>query len=185
MTRVITNRSPGGPASLPVPAPVPRMPGSPLPARRIRLPSRTPAGMLTRMRRTERWAPVPWQVGHGSSITVPEPWQLEHGWDIEKMPWLWDSRPRPLQTGHTRGAVPGLAPVPWQVGQGCEVGTASGTWAPLTACSKVSETSVSRSRPRCGRAPGAAGARRRAAPAPAPLAAAAEQVGEDVGEVRR
>ncbi len=38
------------------------------------------------MRLTERWAPEPWQVGHGSSITVPEPWQLEHGWDIEKIP---------------------------------------------------------------------------------------------------
>ena len=73
------------------------------------------------------------QVGHGSSITVPEPWQLEHGWDIEKIPWLWDSRPRPLQTGQTCGVVPGLAPEPWQVGHGWEVGTASGTWAPLTA----------------------------------------------------
>jgi hypothetical protein len=35
---------------------------------------------------TDRWAPEPWQVAHGSSITVPEPWQFEHGWDIEKMP---------------------------------------------------------------------------------------------------
>ena len=119
-----------------------------MPASRIRLPSFTPAGMLTRIRLTERCAPLPWQVGHGSSITVPEPWQLEHGWDIEKMPWLWDSSPRPLQTGHTRGEVPGFAPDPLHVGHGAEVGTASGTCAPLTAWSKVSETSVSRSRPR-------------------------------------
>ena len=37
-TRVVTKRSPGGP---------PRGPASPLPARRIRVPSLTPAGMLT------------------------------------------------------------------------------------------------------------------------------------------
>ncbi len=55
---------------------------------------------------------MPLQVGHGSSITVPDPWQLEHGWDMEKMPWLWASIPRPSQTGHTRGTVPGLAPEP-------------------------------------------------------------------------
>src|SRR6185437_9132493 len=51
-------------------------------------------------------------------------------------------------TGHTLGLVPALAPVPWQVGHALEVGTASGTCAPLTAWSKVSDTSVSRSRPR-------------------------------------
>jgi hypothetical protein len=42
--------------------------------------------MFTRSRRRPRWAPVPWQVGHGSSITVPVPWQFEHGWEMEKMP---------------------------------------------------------------------------------------------------
>ena len=78
----------------------------------MRLPSRTPAGMLTRSRLTERWAPVPLHVGHGSSITVPEPWQFEHGWEIEKIPWLSDSIPRPLQTGQTFGTVPGFAPEP-------------------------------------------------------------------------
>ena len=83
-----------------------------MPASRIRLPSRTPAGMLTRSRRTDRCAPLPPQVGHGSSITVPVPWQLEHGWEIEKMPWLWDSMPRPSHTGHTLGTVPGFAPEP-------------------------------------------------------------------------
>ena len=79
---------------------------------------------------------------------MPLPWQLEHGCDIEKMPWLWASTPRPPQTGQTLGAVPGLAPLPWQVGHGSEVATDSGIWAPLTAWSKLSVTSVSRSRPR-------------------------------------
>src|SRR5579875_1408092 len=141
-TRVITYRSPGS---------APRSPGSPLPARRMRVPSLTPAGMFARNRRIVRCAPLPWQVGHGSSITVPWPWQLEQGWDIEKIPWLCASMPVPLHTGHTRGEVPGLAPVPLHVGHGWEVGTVSDTWAPLTAWSNVSETSVSRSRPRAGR----------------------------------
>jgi hypothetical protein len=68
--------------------------------------------MFTRIRLMLRCAPLPPQVGHGSSITVPVPWQLEHGWEIEKIPWLWDSIPRPLQTGQTFGEVPGFAPVP-------------------------------------------------------------------------
>jgi hypothetical protein len=42
--------------------------------------------MLTRIRRTLRWAPEPPQVGQGSSMIVPEPWQLEQGWEIEKIP---------------------------------------------------------------------------------------------------
>ena len=89
--------------------------------------------MLTLSRRTLRWAPEPPQVGQGSSIIVPAPPQFEHGCEREKIPWLWDSTPRPLQTGHTLGEVPGFAPVPRQVAQGCDVGTASGTCAPSTA----------------------------------------------------
>src|SRR3984893_15426229 len=133
-TRVITYRSPGGPASPPT-----RMPGSPFPASLIRLPSRTPAGTLTRRRRTLRCAAEPPQVGQGSSITVPEPPQLEQGCEIEKIPWLCDSTPRPLQTGHTLGCVPGLAPVPWQVGQGCELGTASRACRPSSPFSQAGE----------------------------------------------
>ena len=68
--------------------------------------------MLTRSRRTLRCAPDPLHVEHGSSITVPEPPQLEHGCEIEKIPWLCASTPRPSHTGHTFGVVPGLAPVP-------------------------------------------------------------------------
>src|SRR5882757_341072 len=102
--------------------------------------------MLTRSRLTLRCAPVPPHVGHGSSITVPVPWQFEHGCEIEKIPWLSVSTPRPPHTGHTFGLVPGLAPVPWQVGHCCELGIESGTWAPFTAWSNDSVTSVSRSR---------------------------------------
>ena len=134
----------------------------------MRLPSRTPAGTLTRRRRMVRWAPEPPQVGHGSSIMVPAPPQFEQGCDMEKIPWLSVSTPRPLHTGHTLGEVPGLAPVPRQVAHGWDVGTARGTCAPSTAWSKLSDTSVSRSRPRATRAPPRALPPRPAPPAPPP-----------------
>ena len=50
-------------------------------------------------------------------MIVPAPPQREHGWLIENRPWPSTSIPRPLQRGQTIGAVPGLAPLPEQVGQ--------------------------------------------------------------------
>ena len=102
----------------------------------------------------------------------PAPPHCGQGWLIEKKPWLWESMPRPSQRGQVTGLVPGLAPLPWQVGQRSAFGTVTPTWAPLTAWSKLRLTSVSRSRPRtcCGCA-----ARRRRG----------EEVGEDVAEVAR
>src|SRR4051794_37760351 len=123
--------------------------------------------MLTRYFLTVFVAPVPPHVGHGSSMTVPEPPQRVQGCEIENSPCPCDSTPRPWQRGQVFGAVPGLAPVPVHVVQICETGTCSGTCAPRTDCSKVIETSASRSRPRSCR-----GARRpappRAVPAPPP-----------------
>src|SRR5215208_1770136 len=139
VTCVTTNRSPGAP---------PRRPASPLPGRRIREPSLTPGGMLTRYFLTSRRRPWPAQVGHGSSITVPEPPQREQGRVIENRPWPSDSTPRPWHTGQTVGAVPGRAPVPRHVPHATCVATVTGTWAPSTACSNDNETVVSRSRPR-------------------------------------
>ena len=109
--------------------------------------------MFTRYFLTVRTEPAPSHVGHGSSMIAPVPPQREHGWEIENSPWPWDSMPRPWQRGHTLGDVPGLAPVPWQVPQRCEVGTVSGICAPSTDCSKEIETSASRSRPRSARGP--------------------------------
>src|SRR3954471_15041996 len=114
VTGVIQWRSPGGP---------PLRPGSPLPASRTRLPSRTPAGIVTRYFFTVLREPVPPQVGQGSSITVPLPPQREQGWEIENRPCEEASTPRPWQAGQIDGAVPGLAPEPWQVTQGADVGT--------------------------------------------------------------
>src|ERR671923_443471 len=152
LTCVMTYRSPAGP---------PRSPASPFPGRRIREPSLTPAGMLTRYFLSSRSRPTPPQVGHGSSITVPEPPQREHGRVMENTPWPCDSTPRPWQTGQTIGEVPGRAPVPRQVLQAAYVATDTGTCAPSTACSNDSETVVSRSRPR------SAAGRVRAPPRPA------------------
>ena len=74
--------------------------------------------MFTRYFLSSRSRPWPAQVGHGSSITVPEPPQRAHGRVIENRPWPSDSTPRPWQTGHTAGEVPGRAPVPRQVAAG-------------------------------------------------------------------
>jgi hypothetical protein len=79
----------------------------------------------------------------------PEPPHCGQGWLIEKSPWLSASMPRPPQRGQVTGAVPGLAPLPWQVVQRSALGTLTLTWAPLTAWSKLRLSSVSRSRPRC------------------------------------
>src|SRR3954470_3005811 len=106
--------------------------------------------MLTRYFLTVLVAPVPAHVGHGSSMTVPLPPQREHGCEIENRPWPCDSTPRPWQTGQIVGLVPGLAPVPWHVTHVWEVGTDTESWAPSIAWSKLSRTSVSRSRPRVG-----------------------------------
>ena len=101
----------------------------------------------------------------------PAPPHCGQGWLIEKKPWLWASMPRPSQRGQVTGLVPGLAPLPWQVGQRSAFGTVTLTWAPLTAWSKleadlgfeVAAAHLLRLRPRA--------------------AAAAEDAGEDVAEV--
>src|SRR5215213_211733 len=121
----------------------------------MREPSLTPGGMLTLYFLSSRVRPSPWQVSHGCSMIVPEPPQRWQGRVIENRPWPSDSTPRPWQTGHTIGLVPGCAPVPRHVGQAACVATDTGTWAPCTAWSKESDTVVSRSRPRsaAGRVP--------------------------------
>src|SRR3954452_8485006 len=106
--------------------------------------------MLIRYRLTCRVWPEPWHVGHGSLISVPVPPHFEHGCEIEKRPCPCDSMPRPWQREQTVGCVPGLAPVPRQVGHGAATVTETGTCAPSSACSNAMCTSVSRSRPRSG-----------------------------------
>src|SRR3954468_18652673 len=99
-------------------------------------------------------------------MIAPDPWQREHGCEIENSPCPWDSMPRPWHFGHTFGDVPGLAPVPRQVGQVCVVATLSGICAPVIACSKLIATDDSRSLPRSARGPLAAPPPARAPPGP-------------------
>src|SRR3954447_6960125 len=114
----------------------------------MRLPSLTPAGTLTLLRLVCWVRPEPPQVGQGSSMIWPEPPHCEQGWLIENRPWPWFSTPRPSQRGQVVGEVPGLAPLPWHVAHRAALGTVTLIWAPLIAWSKLSGTSVSRSRPR-------------------------------------
>src|SRR6195952_615047 len=90
----------------------------------------------------------PWQVGHGSSMMEPEPWQLVHGSENANEPWLRVVRPVPLHTGQSCAEVPGLAPVPRQVGQVLRSARRSGTVTPETASPNAIRTSVSTSLPR-------------------------------------
>src|SRR3954466_3046314 len=114
----------------------------------MRLPSLPPAGTLA-LRRLVCWVrPEPPQVGQGSSMIWPAPPHCGQGWLIEKRPCPCDSTPRPSQRGQVVGEVPGLAPPPLQVAHRAAFGTVTLIWAPLIAWSKLSETSVSRSRPR-------------------------------------
>src|SRR5580765_2177175 len=88
----------------------------------------------------------------------PLPPQLVHGSEKANDPWLRVTRPEPWHTGQSRGDVPGLAPIPWQVGQVARSATRTGTVTPRTASVKPKVISVSTSAPR----------RARGARAPAP-----------------
>src|SRR3954449_8563584 len=132
----------------------------------MRWPSLTPAGIRTVIVRVWLVIPLPEQVGHGSSITVPVPRQFRHGSENANAPWLRLVTPAPWHTGQVCGEVPGLAPVPWQVGQEPGLCMRSGTVTPRTASSNERVASVSTSCPRAG--PDAAWLRARAEPAPAP-----------------
>src|SRR5262252_8030984 len=113
-TRHTTYRSPGGP---------PLTPASPSPDRRMRSPSSTPAGILTESVFCRLTRPAPWQVAHGSRITLPVPLQRGQVCAIEKKPCWIRTWPWPPQAWQVVGSVPGLAPRPWQVSHSSSVGT--------------------------------------------------------------
>ena len=83
----------------------------------MRVPSLTPAGILTLNRRVRRSRPEPRQFGHGSSMIVPFPRQRGHGEESAKRPCDSETTPRPPHCGQTIGAVPGFAPEPPQTWQ--------------------------------------------------------------------
>src|ERR1700710_1879239 len=95
--------------------------------------------------------PEPWQVGQGSSTTSPRPWQVGQVSFIVNAPPTDAARmPTPSQSGHTRGKVPALAPVPEQSGHGASDESRSETVTPSIASAKPIVASVSMSEPRRG-----------------------------------
>src|SRR5687768_14940267 len=95
--------------------------------------------------------PSPWHSSHGSSMSDPVPRHSVHGSENPNAPWLRLMTPAPLHDGHTRGLVPGRAPLPWQFVHGAGLVSRSGIATPLVASRKDSSVSVSRSLPRRGR----------------------------------
>ena len=89
----------------------------------MRVPSSTPAGMLTFSVLSRRTRPWPAQLRHGLSITWPAPWQVWQVRSTVKKPCWARSRPRPWQVGHCCGLEPASAPLPWQTSQATELGT--------------------------------------------------------------
>src|SRR5437868_15155836 len=88
----------------------------------MRVPSSTPAGILTESARSRVTRPEPEQDGHGLSITWPRPWQLGQVRSRVKKPCAWRMRPCPAQVAQVFGRVPAFAPDPEQASQVTEVG---------------------------------------------------------------
>ncbi len=104
--------------------------------------------MFTRRRLTVRTAPAPWQVGHGSSITVPDAaaTRARLGDGEHALALCLDAAP--LAAWGTRsGWFRAWRRCRGRSGRSACIGTCSGTCAPLTAWSKVIVTCASRSAP--------------------------------------
>src|SRR5581483_4752067 len=105
------------------PAGPPRKPASPSPAKRMRVPSSTPAGMLTDSVRSLTTLPEPLQDVPGSLMISPRPWQEGQVRSMVKNPCEARTLPAPPHVGQEEGAVPDLAPLPVQASHVTLVGT--------------------------------------------------------------
>ena len=103
----------------------------------MRVPSSTPAGILTDSVRSRVARPEPEQDGQGLSITWPRPWQPVQVRSSVKKPWAWRMRPAPPQCGQAFGLEPALAPVPEQASQATEVGMRTCAVLPAKASSRL------------------------------------------------
>src|SRR4051794_33715507 len=99
----------------------------------MRVPSSTPAGVLTERGRARVTRPAPPHAGQGSSMTSPRPWQVGQVRSIEKKPCVARTRPWPAQVGHCRGFDPDLAPEPEHASHVTEVGILIVAALPLKA----------------------------------------------------
>src|SRR5215217_4382427 len=138
-TCVTTYRSPGGP---------PWFPALPRPGTRIFIPSLVPDGIFTVTCLLFFNLPAPSQAEQGSSITVPSPPHRPHASDRAKKPWSRLLSPRPEHSGHTRGAVPGAAPVPLHLSHASSTGAVMRVVMPLNASLNFKFTLTVTSSPR-------------------------------------
>ena len=109
------------------------MPASPSLASRMRVPSSTPAGMLTESVRSLVTRPWPEQALQGSEITWPRPWQVGQVRSTVKKPDCERTAPWPPQVEQVLGDVPGLAPVPLHTSHDTEEGTRICAFLPVKA----------------------------------------------------
>lgn len=115
----------------------PLLPGSPLPAERMRMPSLMPAGIFTSSVFWRLILPAPLQLVQGSGMILPVPWQWGQVCCTLKKPWRMCTVPEPPQVPQVLALVPGFAPVPPQVSQLSQLGTRICVSLPLAASSSV------------------------------------------------
>src|SRR6056297_341086 len=106
-------RSPGGP---------PRIPASPSPDRRMRVPVSTPAGMLTDSAFSFSSRPDPPQTRQGFLTIWPTPPQVGQVRSTVKKPCCARTFPMPEQVGQVCGSAPPSAPEPLQASHWTAVG---------------------------------------------------------------
>src|SRR5664279_3354397 len=103
----------------------------------IRVPSSTPAGILTDKLRSRVTLPAPLQDGQGFSITWPRPRQVGQVRSSVKKPCACLILPAPPQVAQAFGLLPALAPVPEQASQATEVGMRICAVLPSNASSRL------------------------------------------------
>src|SRR5271165_3473302 len=124
------------------------MPASPSPAKRIRVESSTPAGMLTDSTRSRVTRPLPEHTWQGFCIISPRPEQVMQVRSMVKNPWLARTLPKPWQVGHVMGLEPASAPAPPQASQVTEAGTRICAALPVNASTREISMLYLRSEPR-------------------------------------
>jgi hypothetical protein len=86
----------------------PLVPGSPLPAERMRMPSLMPAGILTSSVFCFLILPAPLQLVQGSGMILPVPWQCGQVCWMLKKPWRMCTVPAAVAGAAGLGAGAGL-----------------------------------------------------------------------------
>ncbi|SKV99553.1 Uncharacterised protein [Mycobacteroides abscessus subsp. massiliense] len=141
-----TYRSPAGP---------PPGPTSPCAASRTRMPSPTPAGILTVISRRARTRPSPPHLWHGSVMTSPAPWHVGQGREVN----TWPSRdrctvctsPRPPQVSQALGAELPWVPLPAHPSHRIAVSTVTCLLTPVAHSTSSRRIRSSESDPGCTR----------------------------------